>query len=141
MNQNHLNFAASLYTQKKQKIEDIDLKLLLQPFSDIVWICILATAGMTIIVKLLILNKKVNLIGILWDTCMANLGGNFDQYQTGRNSYKMLIFLSLFGGNLVWMGYQASLTVDLSVSEPKLPFYDFEGLLRSDWKLFTLKKT
>ena len=81
------------------------------------------------------MDKKDNLIGILWETFVTNFGGCFDEYQTGKNSYKILIFLSLFGGNLIWMAYQASLTVDLSISEPKLPFSDLEGLLTSDWKL------
>ena len=87
------------------------------------------------------MDKKENLIGILWQTLVTNFGGSFNEHQTEKNSYKLIMFLSLFGGNLVWMGYQASLTVDLSVSEPKLPFNDLEGLLRSDWKLFTLKKS
>ena len=86
------------------------------------------------------MNEKENLIGILWETIATNFGGNLNEYQTRKTSYKMLLFLSPFGGNLIWMVYQASLTVDLSVSEPKLPFSDLEGLLTSDWKLYTINK-
>ena len=135
------HFTGSLFTPKQQKIETIDLKLLLHPFASIVWMCVLTTTGMIVIAKLLVVNEKENPIGIIWETFMTNFGGNFNEYQAGKSSYKTLVFLSLFGGNIIWMAYQASLTVDLSVSEPKLPFSDLEGLLNSDWELFTIRKT
>ena len=87
------------------------------------------------------MDRMVNITGIMWETFVTNFGGSLDEYETRKYSYKMLIFLSLFGANIIWMAYQASLTVDLSVSEPKLPFSDLEGLLNSDWELFTIRKT
>ena len=46
------------------------------------------------------------------------------------------IFLNfqLLSGNVVFMGYNASLTVALSVVRPKLPFDSLEGLLQSNYR-------
>ena len=100
----------------------------------------LTTMGMIVITNSLIMDKRINLIPILWETLMTNFGGNLTEYETRKSSYKMIMFVTLLGGIVIWMGYQASLTVDLSVSEPKLPFNDLEGLLNSDWNLFTINK-
>ncbi len=40
----------------------------------------------------------------------------------------------LFAGNVVFMGYNASLTVALSVVRPRLPFDSLEGLLESNYR-------
>ena len=132
--------ADCLFTPKQQKIESFDMRLLFNPFTNLLWLCLLTTTVMITIAKFLILNRKVNSIGIFWESFAANFGGSFDDTLTKKKPYKMLLFLTLFNGNVIWMGYQASLTVDLSISEPKLPFNDLEGLLNSDWKLFTIDK-
>ena len=90
-------------------------------------------------IKLLILKKKTNVFGIYWETFVANFGGSSDSSDM-RDSYKILTFITLFFGNVVWMGYQASLTVDLTTPIAKLPFRDIEGLIESNWKLLTHSK-
>ena len=116
------------------------MKLLFNPFTNLVWLCLLTTTVMITLLKFLVLNRKVDSIGIFWESFAVNFGGSFDDSQTKKKSYKMMLFLTLLNGNVIWMCYQASLTVDLSISEPKLPFNNLEGLLNSDWNLFTVDK-
>ena len=129
-----------LFMPKQQKTESIDLKLPTNPFTFMVWACVLTTSGMIVISKFVVLDVMQNPIGIFWETFVVHFGGNFEGPHTTRKSYKIIIFTTLFCGNIIWMGYQASLTVDLSVAEPKLPFNSPEGLLNSDWKLYTINK-
>ena len=129
-----------LFIPKQPKSESIDLTTLTQPFTNMVWTCVLATSIMIVLVKLLVWNKNANIIAMIWTIFVSNFGGSFDDHQAKRKSYHLVVFLTLLCGNFIWMGYQASLTVDLSVSEPKLPFNDLERLLHTNWKIFTINK-
>jgi hypothetical protein len=48
-----------------------------------------------------------------------------------------VIFTSLLAGTVAWIGYQASLTSELSVAKEKLPFNDLESLSNTDYRLTT----
>ena len=54
----------------------------------------------------------------------------------GRGFPARVLLLSVFlTGNVVFMGYRASLTSELSIREIQLPFTNLEGLLDSDFSL------
>ena len=124
----------------KQNSEPIDYQTFTYPLRTIVWICVIATIITTVLAKLLAIGSKTSMFDMIWISSAVFFGGDFNNYESGRSTYKVLLFVSLFGGNIIWMAYQASLTVELSVQTNDLPFRDLEGLLQSDWKLFTVRK-
>ena len=124
----------------KQNSEPIDYQTFTYPLRTIVWICVIATILTTVLAKLLAIGSKTSMFDMIWISSAVFFGGDFNNCESGRSTYKVLLFVSLFGGNIIWMAYQASLTVELSVQTNDLPFRDLEGLLQSDWKLFTVRK-
>jgi hypothetical protein len=69
---------------------------------------------------------------------MANFGGipGPSKLET-LQSYRFVIFTSLLAGTVVWIGYRASLTSELSAAKKKLPFNDLESLLNTEYRLTT----
>ena len=53
------------------------------------------------------------------------------------SSFKIIIFISLLCGNIIWIGYQAKLTAELATIGEEMPFEDLEGLAQTDWTLVT----
>ena len=109
------------------------------PLSNIVWVCILATMTMTVLAKLLTMKDKSDIFGTVWASGAVFFGGDFNTNESQRKAFKILTLLTLFGGNIIWMGYQASLTVELSAPISKLPFTDLDSLSNTDWKLYTAR--
>ena len=95
---------------------------------------------MTVFAKFLTIKGKSDIFGTVWASGAVFFGGDFNANESQRKSFKLLTLLSLFGGNIIWMGYQASLTVEVSVPVNKLPFTDLVSLLKTDWKLYTIGK-
>ena len=95
---------------------------------------------MTVLAKLLTIKDKIDIFGTLWASSAVFFGGDFDANGSQRKTHKFMIFLTLFGGNIIWMGYQASLTVELSAPSNKLPFTDLDSFLKTDWKMYTVRK-
>ena len=68
----------------------------------------------------------------------ANLGHYFSFIKGTKSlSYKIILFISLLSGNILWMAYQGSLTSELANVKLQLPFVDLKSLSESDWKLIT----
>lgn len=119
----------------------LDLRTFFYPLNVTVWSCILASTLMIVIGRLLVNgNEKDSILEVIWESFATYFGGNFDRGTSGRKAYSIIMFVALFCGNIVWMGYQASLTVDLSSPTIKLPFLDMQTFLGSGWKLYTFKK-
>lgn len=113
--------------------------MLCQPFTDFVWLGIIVTTTIIAFAKIFTAKSK-NVIGTFWATFVANFGGYFEGNLSQMKAFKFIVFLTLFWGNVIWMAYQASLTVELTNSEQKIPFRDMNEFLYSDWKLFTIGK-
>ena len=70
-----------------------------------------------------------------WTSLIANFGGKpkpskIDQ----RLTYKLVIFITLLGGSLVFMFYKSYLSAVLTISLKKFPFNDMEGLSKTSWR-------
>ena len=63
----------------------------------------------------------------------ANAGGKPSSVKK-NTSHRIVLFVCLFIGTIVWMAYRASFTSELSVTKLKLPFNDLEGLHKSNFK-------
>ena len=74
-----------------------------------------------------------NLLGNFWIALKANVGGKPSSVHKNK-TYQIIVFNCLLTGSLVWMGYRASLTSELSNIILKFPFNSLETLLTSDYK-------
>lgn len=74
--------------------------------------------------------------GNLWLALIANFGGKpANSKGLKQTSYRLVLFLCLLLGTLMWMYYRSSLTSELSIIKPNLPFSDLYGLhKRSDYR-------
>ena len=131
----------ALLIPKQLKYESIEFETFKYPLMNIVWLCIFFTILMVVITKLLVTRGLGNMFEIIWSTFAVFFGGSFYSNQSSKLTYRIVTFLTLFFGNIVWMGYQASLTVDLSVPSHKLPFNSLETFLNTNWKLYTFDKS
>ena len=93
---------------------------------------------MIVIAKLLAINEQSNVLEDVWFAFVANFGGSFDNREPKTTAYKLIVFVMFFCGNAIWMGYNASLTVDLSAPSSKLPFNNLETFSTTDWTLYTI---
>ncbi len=73
-------------------------------------------------------------IGHLWSAFIVYFGG---KTHNGDGNYaeskKLILLSSAIGGVVIWMGYRASMTSQLSVRRYVDPFNDFESLLETDF--------
>ena len=63
-----------------------------------------------------------------------------DNNKSDYNGFKIISFICLIMGSIVWISYGAFLTSALAVPLQKLPFNDLETLILSDFKLNTLTR-
>ena len=133
-------YTGGLVIHKQEKSESIDFRTFHHPLTLLVWICVIAIVLLTIILKFLASLGKSNILTLIWPSLTIFLGVDFDTNQTRKEAYKIIVFVTLFCGNFIWMQYQASLTVDLSAPVKELPFSDLESFLSSSWHLKTISK-
>ena len=105
-----------------------------------VWACVISVSTTVAVAKLLSDKHGRSGLDIAWASFATNFGGNFSQGESNEFTYKLVTFVALFCGNIIWMGYQASFTVKLSTPIEKLPFNSFETFLHSGWNIYTFKK-
>ena len=75
----------------------------------------------------------INMVDYFWESFVPNFGGK-SRVILANQSYKILIFTSLFSGTIIWICYRACLTGELSIAHQKFPFHDLESLSATDWK-------
>ncbi len=61
----------------------------------------------------------------------ANVGGKPKEDKIKKISFstKLVIFICLLTGTIIWMGYRASITSELATTKIKYPFDSLETLL------------
>ena len=69
----------------------------------------------------------------LWISIKANAGGKPSSIKK-KESYRIVLFVCLFIGAIVWIAFRASFTSELSVTKMKLPFNDLESLYQSKFE-------
>ena len=69
----------------------------------------------------------------LWIAGKSNFGGKPAKIG-GNNSHQMMVFVCLLSGSVIWIGYRASITSELSITVNKLPFNDLESLTESGYR-------
>ena len=126
--------------------EEISWTIFLGPFSNDIWIALitmaLIIAGIITIVdrlfnlstqKLFFFDYLLN----LWVALKANIGGKPSSIKQ-NNTHKLVVFVCLLAGSLVWMAFRASLNAELSIIKQTFPFNDLDSLLKSDYRYLLL---
>ena len=111
------------------------------PFSTKVWLLILLVAMLisfilTFIEKIFNLTKGYFLLSYLknlWISLTANMGGK-PNCAYKNTTHRIVLFICLSVGFIVWIAFRASMTSVLSVTRLKLPFNDLESLHKSNFK-------
>ncbi len=128
---------------KEQNEERVSWDLFISPFAADLWIAIVTVAVLlasmlfslnSLIMENSATQKILDLFGWLWITFSANLGGKpKDPVKSKMAANKIVLFTCLMVGNIVFMGYRASITSELSVVKNAYPFNSLEGLLASSF--------
>ena len=140
-----------IFISKSGSKEELSWISFLLPFSNILWLALLmnslvAVLFMKTLQKLLhgTRNRERNLLQIsgelisnYWVMCCTYLGrkpATFPTDKEGSNVFKVITFVVLFCGNVIFMAYRASLTSELSTRRAKLPFHNLQGFQDSDYR-------
>ena len=73
--------------------------------------------------------------GFVWTSLIAFFGGEPSETAIdGKRSYKTIVMVSLLGGSVIWIAFNAALTSELAIVVEKMPFNDFESLSKTNWR-------
>ncbi len=126
-----------------QLIEDVSWTTFIKPFHWHLWITMFLVALMMAVWFQIALTKSkplepsdlLDFAGLFWATLMANAGRKpASKLPLKSAANKLVLFTCLLVGNIIWMGYRASITSELSVTKVVHPFNSMEGLSRTDYK-------
>ena len=110
------------------------------PFSNKLWIVISYTATVFAIFKLILHYNFYSLriidgICFLWTSYTAFLGGKPTTTKIdSKQSYRLIIFLSLLCGLIVWSTYKAQLKAIMTIVSKAYPFQDLESFIKTNWQ-------
>ena len=132
------NDRIGLYVRTKDISHKMDINLFVTPFQIYVWIMIGSLAFVIGIIKSSILEEYhpiCKTVFYLWSSLKAFFGVPPLQNKSSlRDSYRLIVFVSLLFGQIVWVSYNAFLTSELAITEESLPFKDLESLAETDWR-------
>ena len=120
--------------------ENINLTNFIEPYTPRLWIVIFVTAIVFAIFKLILHYhyysvKIIDVICFLWTSYAAFLGGKPTRTKIDLiESYRLIIFFSLFCGLIVWSTYKAQLKASLTIVRKHYPFQDLESFSRTNWQ-------
>ena len=109
-------------------------------FRSDVWIVILFMTLVIAMVKSMLQYrfsklKLKNCFGFYWTTFIAIFGGKASGTPIdSKKSYKIIVFVSLLSGLLIWMFYRSFIIASLSVQVTEYPFKDIESLSKTKWR-------
>ena len=74
----------------------------------------------------------MNCFGFYWTTFIAIFGGKPSGTPIdSKKSYRLIVFVSLLSGLLIWMFYRSFIIASLSVQVTEYPFKDIESLSKT----------
>ncbi len=138
-----LTHMPAIFIGSNDQVEEFNWILPFKPFTSGLWItiCFVAIVLGTLLFIMDIKGmerknvKKPNSIqsylGYLWITLIANFGGAPESKMSLQNGGRILVFTCLIVGNVVWIGYRASITSELSNTKVEYPFQDLDTLLET----------
>ena len=129
-----------LYVRTKDISHKMDMNLFFSPFQIYVWITICISAFIIAFIKSTIVEENHKICGsflYFLSSLKAFFGVPPSQnIAFGRDSHRLIVFVSLLFGQIVWVSYNAFLTSELAITEESLPFKDLESLSETEWRYF-----
>ena len=136
------SYPTGIYVNKYSIQESHDFEVFLMPFDKWIWttlisLSLIITTGIVLISK--VLNQEnlncLNFIDIFAKSLKANLGNaSFTPIINKFNSLRMLIFVALMTGNIIWIAYNGALLSKLVQPIFNKPFHDLESLAESNYR-------
>ena len=79
--------------------------------------------------------KISNIFGFLWYSSTVYFGGKPSVTAIdSKRTYKLIVFVSLLGGIIIWISYRSFLTAELAINIKKYPFNDMHSLSKTNWR-------
>ena len=139
---------AGIYIPSWYTKQSFELDIYFKPLELNLWVLII---GLAILIGLLKLaaynqlprhyvNKDISAtfvlsLNFIWTSFISIFGGKPPGCQLDNQShYRMIVFISLLYGGIIWMCYRSYLTALLSSSEKKYPFIDLDSLADTNWR-------
>ena len=122
--------------------EAFDYEVFRRPFDTDIWIVLFSSSLILSICIVFILRVTDQTISIfpngikaLFTFLQTNLGNaSFATFPNELLSSKIIFFITLLMGNIVWMAYQGSLLSELIVPKLSKPFHDFDTLIKTNYR-------
>ena len=134
---------AAVYTPSLDEKESLDFMLFISPLTINVWIIVCIISILKAVLKSFIFYYYSSFhisdfCPAIWTSFIAFFGGkptakSFDS----ETAYKIVVFISLFSGSLVWIFYRSYLTSALSITRLELPFTDMKSFSKTNWRYQT----
>ena len=114
--------------------ESLDFFLFFKPLQIHLWMMIAVFIVLFTILKYLTDRNGFH----LWSSFMVMFGGAPNEDTSGFRSKKVVVFISMLAGMIVWTSYNASFTSELASVERVYPFTDLDTLSMSNWRYVCL---
>ena len=128
-----------VFTKKRTLAVGLDFEVFIKPFDTWTWFAIVSSSFVTSL--LIVAIKKyfdgggiplVKSLDVFASTLQSHCGNpNLESFAGRRVSMKIIIFISLLMGNIVWMSFNGALLSELINIRDIKPFYDWETFVHS----------
>ena len=132
-----------ILVNKNSMKENLDFEVFQKPFDKWTWTTLISSSlivAISIVFTSKVLNhgnlKCLNFMDIFAKSLKANLGSSsFTTPVADKfHSLKMIIFVALMAGNIIWIGYNGALLSKLIEPRFVRPFHDLESLAVSNYR-------
>ena len=132
-----------ILVNKNSMKENLDFEVFQKPFDKWTWTTLISSSlivAISIVFTSKVLNhgnlKCLNFMDIFAKSLKANLGSSsFTTPVADKfHSLKMIIFVALMAGNIIWIGYNGALLSKLIEPRFVRPFHDLESLAESNYR-------
>ena len=128
-----------VFIKKRTVAVGLDFDVFIKPFDKWTWFAILSSSFVTFL--LIVAIKKyfegdgmslIKSLDVFATTLQSHCGSpNLESFGGRRVSLKIIIFVSVLMGNIVWMSYNGALLSELITIRDIKPFYDWETFVHS----------
>ena len=128
-----------VFTKKRTLAVGLDFDVFIKPFDKWTWFAVLSSSFVTslliVAIKKYFDDDGISLfksLDVFATTLQSHCGSpNLESFGSKRVSMKIIIFISLLMGNIVWMSYNGALLSELIHIRDIKPFYDWETFVHS----------
>ena len=136
------NFPNGIFVKKDSIQESLDFEVFEKPFDKWTWTTLISSSlivAISIVLTSKLLNQEklncLNFMDIFTKSLKANLGNaSITEINIKFHSLKMVVFIALITGNIIWIAYNGALLSKLLKPRFDKPFHDLESLAKSNYR-------